>query len=52
MNDAAPDYISSDCQLAAHHIGQGISQLKTEPPSTAKTAHPITLVRKAYGLPD
>ncbi len=52
MNDAAPDYISSDCQLAAHHIEQGIRQLKTDTPSTAKTAHPITLVRKAYGLPD
>jgi glycerol-3-phosphate dehydrogenase subunit C len=52
MNDAEPDYISSDCQLAAHHIEEGIAGLKKEQPSTAKTAHPITLVRKAYGLPD
>lgn len=52
MNDAEPDYISSDCQLAAHHIEQGIGQLKKDKPSTAKIAHPITLVRKAYGLPD
>jgi glycerol-3-phosphate dehydrogenase subunit C len=52
MNDAEPDYISSDCQLAAHHIEQGIEQLKKDKPSTAKIAHPITLVRKAYGLPD
>ncbi len=52
MNDAEPDYISSDCQLAAHHIEQGIVQLKKDKPSTAKIAHPITLVRKAYGLPD
>jgi glycerol-3-phosphate dehydrogenase subunit C len=52
MNDAEPDYISSDCQLAAHHIEQGISQLKQDQPSKAVTAHPITLVRKAYGLPE
>jgi glycerol-3-phosphate dehydrogenase subunit C len=52
MNDAEPDYISSDCQLAAHHIEQGIEQLKKDKPSTAKIAHPITLVRKAYGLPE
>jgi glycerol-3-phosphate dehydrogenase subunit C len=52
MNDAEPDYISSDCQLAARHIEQGISQLKQDRPSKAVTAHPITLVRKAYGLPE
>ncbi len=52
MSEAAPDYISSDCQLAAHHIEEGISKLGNEQPATAKTAHPITLVRKAYGLPD
>ena len=52
MNDAEPDYISSDCQLAAHHIEQGIGLLTKDKPSTAKIAHPITLVRKAYGLPD
>jgi Fe-S oxidoreductase len=52
MAEAAPDYISSDCQLAAHHIEQGISMLGNEPANHAMTAHPITLVRKAYGLPD
>jgi glycerol-3-phosphate dehydrogenase subunit C len=52
MHEAEPNYISSDCQLAAHHIEQGISQLKTDQPSKAATAHPITLVRKAYGLPE
>ena len=53
MSDAAPDYISSDCQLAGHHIEQGIGQLKRDPPqSAAKLAHPITLLRKAYGLPE
>jgi Fe-S oxidoreductase len=53
MSEAAPDYISSDCQLAAHHIEEGIALLKKDQPgSTAKLAHPLTLVRKAYGLPD
>jgi len=53
MSEAQPDYISSDCQLAAHHIEQGISLLKKDQPDhKAQIAHPITLLRKAYGLPD
>ena len=53
MADAEPDYISSDCQLAGHHIEQGIAQLKIVSPSHHATlAHPITLIRKAYGLPE
>lgn len=53
MSEAQPDYISSDCQLAAHHIEQGIASLKKDQPEhKAQIAHPITLVRKAYGLPD
>lgn len=53
MSEAQPDYISSDCQLAAHHIEQGISLLKNDQPDhKAQIAHPITLLRKAYGLPD
>jgi len=53
MSDAAPDYISSDCQLAGHHIEQGIGLLKKDQPATkTKLAHPLTLVRKAYGLPE
>ncbi len=43
----APDVISSDCPLGGHHIEQGfqVNQL-----GTPALAHPITLVRKAYGL--
>ena len=53
MAEAAPDYISSDCQLAGHHIEQGIAQLSKDQPSAGtKLAHPISLVRKAYGLPE
>ena len=40
----APDYVSSDCDIAARHILQGMGE------SSAKKAHPITLLRIAYGL--
>ena len=42
-----PDYISSDCQLAGHHIAQGMAQQGSP---EAKLAHPLSLVRIAYGL--
>lgn len=52
MAEPAPDYISSDCQLAGHHIEQGIQQFAAEAlkNKVPKNAHPITLVRIAYGL--
>ena len=42
-----PDYISSDCALAGHHIAQGL-QVNQLP--AAKLQHPLSLVRIAYGL--
>lgn len=42
-----PDYIASDCALAGHHIAQGMA-VNALPP--AKLAHPLSLVRMAYGL--
>ena len=42
-----PDWISSDCALAGHHIAQGM-ELNALP--AAKLAHPLSLVRFAYGL--
>jgi glycerol-3-phosphate dehydrogenase subunit C len=42
-----PDYISSDCALAGHHIAQGMQQAGT--PARA-LQHPLSLVRMAYGL--
>ena len=42
-----PDYISSDCALAGHHIAQGMAQAGT--PARA-LQHPLSLVRIAYGL--
>ena len=42
-----PDFISSDCALAGHHIAQG---MRNEALPAAKLAHPLSLVRIAYGL--
>jgi Fe-S oxidoreductase len=52
MAGAKPDYISSDCQLAGHHLEQGIEQFAKESLDGKRPtmAHPITLVRIAYGL--
>ena len=52
MASAKPDYISSDCQLACHHIEQGIGLFAKEAldGKTPVVAHPITLVRIAYGI--
>jgi Fe-S oxidoreductase len=52
MAAARPDYISSDCQLAGHHIEQGIEQFARDglEGKTPRLAHPITLIRIAYGL--
>jgi glycerol-3-phosphate dehydrogenase subunit C len=42
-----PDFISSDCALAGHHIAQGMQQAGT--PAKA-LQHPLSLMRHAYGL--
>jgi Fe-S oxidoreductase len=44
----APDYFASDCELAGHHIADGLGENKGK----AQLKHPITLLRMAYGLPD
>jgi len=50
MSEPGPDYISSDCQLAGHHIEQGIGALANGERAAPRLAHPITLVRMAYGI--
>jgi len=45
-----PDYFASDCQLAAHHLEEGLD--RAEAKGKAQLKHPITLLRMAYGLPD
>lgn len=47
MATGGPDYISSDCALAGHHIAQGMAQQGVP---VAQLAHPLSLVRIAYGL--
>ena len=47
MAKDAPDFISSDCALAGHHIVQGMALAGT--PAKA-LAHPLSLVRYAYGM--
>jgi Fe-S oxidoreductase len=46
MAAPAPDYVSSDCPIAGRHIMQGMGDGKQQ----AEKAHPLTLLRKAYGL--
>jgi Fe-S oxidoreductase len=47
MASNTPRYISSDCQLAGHHIAQGMEQAGSAP---ARLAHPMTLMRVAYDI--
>ncbi|HEY1391995.1 MAG TPA: heterodisulfide reductase-related iron-sulfur binding cluster [Methylibium sp.] len=42
-----PDYISSDCALAGHHIAQGMANNQLP---AAALRHPLSLVRIAYGI--
>ena len=46
MAEAKPAYVSSDCPIAARHIMQGMGEAAG---SAAKT-HPLSLLRKAYGI--
>jgi Fe-S oxidoreductase len=47
MATGQPDYISSDCALAGHHIAQGMA-VNGSPAATLR--HPLSLVAIAYGL--
>ncbi len=49
MAEPDPDYISSDCPIAGRAIVQGIEQMQ-QAPTRAIKAHPLTLLRLAYGL--
>jgi glycerol-3-phosphate dehydrogenase subunit C len=44
MAGTDPDYISSDCPIAGRHIEQGMGETR------ARRAHPLALLRIAYGL--
>jgi glycerol-3-phosphate dehydrogenase subunit C len=49
MAESDPDYVSSDCPIAGRAIMQGIAQADQAAPHPTK-AHPLTLLRIAYGL--
>jgi len=49
MAESDPDYISSDCPIAGRAIVQGIEQA-THERTRATRAHPLTLLRIAYGI--
>ena len=49
MAESDPDYISSDCPIAGRAIVQGIEQA-TQERTRATRAHPLTLLRIAYGI--
>jgi glycerol-3-phosphate dehydrogenase subunit C len=48
MAGSEPDYVSSDCPIAGRHILQGMRE--GDVAGKAEKAHPLTLIRKAYGL--
>jgi len=43
-----PDHFTSDCVMAGHHIADGIS--KKGESGDLPAEHPISLIRKAYGI--
>jgi Fe-S oxidoreductase len=49
MADGDPDYLSSDCPIAGRRIQQGV---EADGRTRARKAHPLTLLRIAYGLPE
>ena len=48
MGESDPDYVSSDCPIAGRAIVQGIEEAHGA--TRAIKAHPLTLLRIAYGL--
>ena len=48
MAQGEPRFIASDCQLAGHHIEQGMREAAGG--AAPELAHPISLVARAYGL--
>lgn len=47
MGKDEPNYISSDCALAGHHIAQGMAEAGLP---TSQLQHPLSLMRIAYGI--
>jgi Fe-S oxidoreductase len=43
VKESSPDYYTSDCAMAAHHIEAGLND-------NSKPVHPLSLLRKAYDI--
>jgi len=43
MKKETPDHLTSDCVMAGHHIADGLD-------GDIESQHPLTLIRKAYGI--
>jgi Fe-S oxidoreductase len=51
MAAVEPDYVSSDCPIAGRHLMQGMgAEAASGNTRQAEKAHPLTLLRKAYGI--
>jgi glycerol-3-phosphate dehydrogenase subunit C len=48
VQQANPDHYTSDCPMAGHQIQSGLTPAEGQPPREPE--HPLTLIRKAYGL--
>ena len=48
MAEPGPDYVASDCPIAGRHIMQGMRE--GDAAGHAEKSHPLTLLRKAYGI--
>jgi len=48
VNKAQPDHFTSDCVMAGHHIVDGLNKANGD--DAARAEHPISLIRKAYGI--
>jgi len=48
MAEPSPDWVSSDCPIAGRHILQGMREGGSA--GHARKAHPMTLLRSAYGI--
>ena len=46
MAEPKPDYVASDCPIAQRHILQGMG----DGAGSAVKSHPLSLLRKAYGV--
>jgi Fe-S oxidoreductase len=46
MSEANPNYVASDCPIAARHIMQGMA----ESAASVEKRHPLSLLRAAYGI--